>query len=147
KARAIGLTISGSLATSSTANPGGTVIASSASAGEYGRFGRRSWRWGMTSWPAAWRATARTAITRDRMRSHLDMISASRAGSTSGGEQSQDVAREDLPLVVSGQFQQPDLVQLHPRIDERTVAAEDQLLGRQLPRRQLQVLEEDDRGG
>ena len=63
KVMAIGLTMSGSLATSSTANPSGTVIASTASSGEYGRFGGRSWRWGTTSSPPeAWGVIARQAI-------------------------------------------------------------------------------------
>ncbi len=46
---AIGLTMSGSLATSSTRKPSGTVILATASAGEYGSFGGWSWRCGMTS--------------------------------------------------------------------------------------------------
>ena len=62
KVMATGLTMSGSLATSSTVKPSGTVIASIASSGEYGRFGGRSWRWGTTSCPAAGGATARQAI-------------------------------------------------------------------------------------
>ncbi len=43
KVIATGLTMSGSLATTSTVKPGGTVIARAASSGERAGFGGRSW--------------------------------------------------------------------------------------------------------